>query len=109
MRSRRERPPNTDETRSGAVIISVMVAGGGPDHRHDKGNAMLIDEPALGRLVRRMQARLDRPVLCAYGTAGEMSEPRCEALITRRSSRAAGHPGYCSHAHAALAQDDQIL
>lgn len=51
--------------------------------------------------------RLDRPRLCAYGESGfEDTEPRCEKLITLRSSAAAGHRGYCSHHHAALAQVD---
>ena len=70
---------------------------------------MLIGEPALGKIVRWAQERLDRPMLCAYGAQGEMSEPRCEVVVTRRTSRAAGHPGFCSHAHSALAQDDQVM
>lgn len=70
---------------------------------------MLVGEPAVGRFVRWLEERLDRPVRCAFGTDGEMSEPRCEAVVTRRVSRAAGHPGYCSHAHSALAQDDQVM
>lgn len=97
------------ENPSGAGYAHGDGDGWGPRLPPHERNVMLIDEPALSRLVRWMQTRLDQPILCTYGTAGEMSEPRCEALITRRTSRAAGHPGYCSHAHAALAQDDQIL
>ncbi len=69
---------------------------------------MLIEEPGLGKIVRWFENRLDRPTRCAYGTQGEMSERRCEAVITARVSARAGHPGYCSHAHAALAQEDQV-
>lgn len=70
---------------------------------------MLTGEPGVARLVRWVEDRLDRPVLCAYGENGELSEPRCEAVVTRRASTAAGHPGYCSPAHDALAQDDQVM
>ncbi len=70
---------------------------------------MLIGEPSIGRVLRWAQARLDRPTLCAYGTRGEMSEPRCEMIVTARVSGDAGHPGYCSHAHDALAQQAQVL
>lgn len=70
---------------------------------------MLTGEPAVARLARWVEDRLDRPVLCAYGAQGELSEPRCEVVVTLRASTAAGHPGYCSHAHDALAQDDQVI
>lgn len=70
---------------------------------------MLIGEPSIGRLLRWTDARLDRPSLCEYGTRGEMSEPRCEMIVTPRVAREAGHPGYCSHAHDALAQQDQVF
>ncbi len=70
---------------------------------------MLIGEPSIGRVLRWMNARRDRPMPCAYGTRGEMSEPRCEVIVSARLAREAGHPGYCSHAHDALAQQDQVF
>jgi hypothetical protein len=89
--------------------MDVMVGPGALTTGGTRGTAMLIGEPSVERLSRWVNARLDRPALCAYGTRGEMSEPRCEAIVTARVADAAGHPGYCSHAHDALAQQDQVF
>ncbi|MDF2993324.1 MAG: hypothetical protein K0S37_3838 [Microbacterium sp.] len=62
----------------------------------------------VDRFARWVRGREDRLRVCAYGfRLGETSEPRCQAEITLRESALAGHRGYCSHRHDALAQEDQ--
>jgi len=62
-------------------------------------------EIPLARFLRWLDARKDIPRECGNhpGHAG----PTCNTVVTMRSSRAAGHPGFCSHDHDGRAQVEQ--
>lgn len=57
-----------------------------------------------------LSKREDEPRTCSYGSHPyESSEPRCDVVITLRGSTVAGHRGFCSDRHAALAQVDEAV
>lgn len=67
-------------------------------------------EAPIVRIVRWFGERQERLRPCAYGTkVGELTEQKCDQMVSLRASREAGHRGYCSHHHEALAQHDQLM
>lgn len=63
----------------------------------------------ISRIAKWFSDRKDVPRRCEYGHNPAAGRDRCEVMISLRESDRLGHPGFCSHEHAVLDQENALM
>jgi hypothetical protein len=63
----------------------------------------------IERVAKWFAERKDVPRQCRYGLNIAAEGERCQVKISARESERLGHPGFCSHEHAVLDQENALM